>query len=173
MEYVSIEGIPSSGPGVLIRRVAPNADERYVCISPGVQEQWIHWLGHRSGKCTRKHGPCESCLNGKPRKWRGFVHVWIVGTGKQVVLELTPSAATQLLTTANSDDLTGARLYCKRGAGRTARYTVTVEGWVSRERIKVRPLDCLAVLDAVWNVGQQKQLDFDGDIPLSQAGEEF
>jgi hypothetical protein len=112
-------------PYVEIVRISKARPLFFVCLSNALWGVWVHWNGRASEPCTGETKiECEGHRRGLPLRQKFYVHAIREDGGKEVFVELTPGAATELLSFfQEGEPLRGYRLECWRSSDtKGARY---------------------------------------------------
>lgn len=74
-----------------------------LCFSTWIWAHHVHWLGRFSAPCTMATGldgqvtrHCEHCSAQCPIRWKGYLHVRLLGSAEDCFLCLTPQAGWEL-----------------------------------------------------------------------------
>jgi len=138
-------------------RVTSSEVQTFICLSRAIWGQQVHWLGKRSGQCTRDQATCPHCKEQLPQKWQGYLHVTMAPGSWQGFLEITQTCWEMLVQQAHpGHDLRGMmfRLNKTRG-GPKGRYVVQVLERRIEEAELLKELDPLPTLEFLWRVRKQ------------------
>jgi hypothetical protein len=85
-----------------------------VVISEAIWGFWTHWVNDRTRPCYKGRGHCDGCDQKAPSRWKGLIEVWENLKKPPVFVELTPSAAEELIAGLLDNDLRGSRVVIQR-----------------------------------------------------------
>lgn len=144
---------PPSGPAIWIKRL--KANERWCCrvCSDRIYGLWIHWHGKSSSPCIQPKECCAGCRAKWIRKWKGYVHVYDIHSGRVWFYELTPFTARQVKQQVSPDQLLhGLILDVTRGNGDKARCHLKVTEGMSPMPPCKRDVSPIGTLEELWKM---------------------
>lgn len=139
--------------------------QTYLVFSRRVWAHHVHWLGARSQPCTLKVGTdgqvtrhCDHCQAQMPTRWKGYLHVRLVGCNEDAFLCITPGAGWELENSLGKEyDLRGMMVDVFRGGkAATSPLIVRVNQNYVRREIEREELDPGPYLETVFR--KQKPL---------------
>src|SRR5476651_711186 len=88
-------------PGVVrsipVITVGAKDDRKVVVLSSSLFGVFTHWTGARTAVCDSPTEKCECRHEGKPRRWKAFLHCYELHTKTSFFVELSDLAASKLL----------------------------------------------------------------------------
>jgi hypothetical protein len=75
--------------------ISPKGSEsvRGIIVSHRMYGVWTHYLERRTVPCTGHQGLCQECEDKVPRRWKGYVGIWLPGACRYAIAEITADAA--------------------------------------------------------------------------------
>lgn len=147
-------GAPPPAPRrrIDVFRVTTSESTLFVCCSPAIFGQWIHWFGRRSHECLQDRGRCKGCADNWPNKWKGYLHVTGAQGSSEGFLEITATAWAMIEAQRHPNvDLRGMMFKIRRTKGGAhGRYIVEVmDRRIDGENMP-QPKDPLETLRFLW-----------------------
>lgn len=157
---------PPPGPRYRIRRLRHGESMQFILLGP-MCGLYTHWTGSRTEPCYENKKDCAGCRTGKPKRWKGYVHVWNEAIPGEEFLEFTPTAAALLNDLlGDAAELRGNRLMMERGGGDKSRLKLSLLCHYEKLRSN-HPLpqtrDPLETLSRLWNDPNLKDDRDNGD----------
>lgn len=121
---------PPPGPEYRIVRLKALESVHCILLCRQVWGVFTHWDNRQrcSQPCFVPTATCKGHRDKLPLRWKGFLHA-LTAKGREIFLEITPTAAEELLTfTGQVDSLRGMPLVIQRMAGDKARLKLQTWG---------------------------------------------
>lgn len=147
---------PPAGPAIFVRRLKGEEGVTCAILGDKVYGIWSHWQGKKSEPHFRNADDCPGCIARRPKRWKGFLHVWDYATNKEIFLELTPASASQLgQQLGRNSDLRGERIRVQRTKGDNGRLTVAVLQAEPKIDVLPKEKDPRQTILKLWGVAQE------------------
>lgn len=118
---------PAPGPALFIKRLKGGEDIVVCVLANEIKGIWAHWSGKKSEPHFFDSAHCPGCQAQRPKRWKGYLHVYDYAGNKELILEVTPASAVQInRLCACSSKLRGERIRLQRSKGDNGRLTVSV-----------------------------------------------
>lgn len=152
------DGVPPAGPDKDIIRLKAGETRTVLILSEEIRAVFVHWndSSGRKGRtepCQRDQ--CQGCLRKLPRKWLGYIHVWLMKVKKDAFMELTAGAVEDLTNSLPvKQSLRGTQAVIQRLGADKARLKVDVFPTPKEVDLSVYPAEVLpwATLEKLWNM---------------------
>lgn len=124
------DGIPPAGPGMDLVRLKASQVVQVIVLSTDIRAVFVHWNASagrkgRSEPCVKEK--CSGCGKKLPRKWLGYVHVWLPKRRTGAFLEMSSGAAEDLRNSIPpGQTMRGTSAVVQRMGGDKARFKVDV-----------------------------------------------
>ena len=147
---------PKPGPAIFVKRLKGEEAVTVVILGDQVFGIWSHWQGKKSEPHFRDADTCPGCVARRPKRWKGYVHVYDYSANKEIFLELTPHSAHQLhFALGRQSELRGERIRVARSKGDNGRLTVAVLTAEKKTEALPRAKDPRPTILKLWGIDQE------------------
>lgn len=148
-------------PGPRIKFWTPRNEQARTCLcfSSWIWAHHVHWVGRCTAPCTLKVGSdgqvvkhCEHCSAQLPTRWKGYLHVRLIGETNDCFVCLTPNAGWELEQSLGKEhDLRGLFFDVHRaGKAATSPLIVRLNANYERRTLEYPEIDPGPYLDTVF-----------------------
>lgn len=154
------DGIPPAGPNMDIIRLKANESLQVVVLAEDIRAIFVHWNAAtgrkgRSEPCQKE--ACSGCARRLPRKWLGYIHVWLPKKKREAFMELTSGGSEDLRNMLPpAQTLRGTSAVIQRMNGDKARLRVEIFPSPKDYDTSVFPAEKLPweTLSILWNMAR-------------------
>jgi len=121
------DNVPKGGIDIYVFRMPADRALSFTAWGDEIKGMNVHWLGDRTAMHFDPAEECEHCLTNKPKKWKGYLHVYCSELHQEVFLEFTQRTAESFkMQVANCNHIRGCVFQLKRGKSKNARMDVRI-----------------------------------------------
>lgn len=121
------DNVPGRGPGLWVKRMEGAESKTFVIYSSSIRGIWTHWNASADRSEPHYEENCTPCKHEIPKRWKGYLHCFCPEEKRQLILELTPTAAESLKAQVDDpDQLRGTLMRVKRSAASNGRLQITI-----------------------------------------------
>lgn len=163
------DATPKAGPAIFVKRLKGQEAVTVAVLGDHVHGVWTHWGKGKSEPHFRDPDHCPGCQARRPKRWKGYLHVFDYQANREIFLELTPhSANTLTYQLGRKDMMRGERIRVERSKGDNGRLTIAVLG--AEKKIEALPAekDPRPTILKLWGIDQD---DPEGWLEEREEGE--
>jgi hypothetical protein len=151
------DNIPKVGPELFILRMKADRRLTFQLWGTRIRGIWTHWSGPKSIPHFRDESICPGCLQGKPTRWKGYLHCYCVEMRQEVFLELTPASARSLRDQIHDPaNMRGGVIQVKRGTGDNGRLYISILSHVPNVEALPKEKDPRPSILKLWGISEEK-----------------